>query len=87
MDGVTSGSSLPALRTERLELRQVDEARRMVEQAFSDPGIDRVFASTKDANLGSRRVLEKVGMATTSTSAVSGVGYELARADWHGLSA
>lgn len=38
----------------------------MIGQAFADPGIDSVFASTKPKNASSRRVLEKLGMAQTS---------------------
>lgn len=59
-------------------------ARAMVEQAFADPGIEGVFASTKTANTGSRRVLEKLGLANTSTE-LGTVGYELTRADWFGV--
>lgn len=106
MDVVTSRSSLPALRTQRLELRQVDEAdlgllielnsdstvmthiratergRAMIGQAFTDPGIGLVFAGTKDANTGSRRVLEKLGMRHAFTADDGTVGYELTRINW-----
>lgn len=68
-------------------------ARAMVDQAFARPEIDRVLASTMAANTGSRRVLEKVGMAHTASWAARGrnevsgrqdgeVGYELTRAAW-----
>lgn len=70
-------------------------ARAMVRQAFADPGIARVFASTMAVNIGARRVLEKLAMTHTSTwmherdDSVPGsehgeVGYELPRADWAG---
>jgi RimJ/RimL family protein N-acetyltransferase len=65
----------------------------MVGQAFLDPGIERVFASTMAVNSASRRVLEKVGLTLTSTwmyetddplpgSELGEVGYELTRAEW-----
>lgn len=65
----------------------------MIAQAFTDLGVERVFASTMAANTRSRRVLEKLGMTHTSTWAkeredrIPGweqgeVGYELTRADW-----
>ncbi|WP_426247347.1 GNAT family N-acetyltransferase [Nocardioides sp. LHG3406-4] len=68
-------------------------ARAMVGQAFADPGIERVFASTKSGNTRSRRVLEKLAMTHTATWTRAGddrlldseydeVGYELSRADW-----
>lgn len=68
-------------------------ARAMIGQAFDDPGVERVFASTMAVNTGSRRVLEKLGMAHTSTwveeweDPIPGwergeVGYELTRAEW-----
>ncbi len=67
-------------------------ARRMVEQAFADPRVERVVASTMAVNLGSRAVLEKAGFRHTDTwhqewdepipGAEQGeVGYELSRAD------
>lgn len=40
-------------------------ARAMIGQAFADPGIDSVFASTRPENAGSRRLLEKLEMAQT----------------------
>ena len=67
-------------------------ARAMVLQAFRDPFVERVVASTLAANAGSRRVLEKAGLrhASTYPSARWGagaapaeeVGYELTRAEW-----
>ena len=68
-------------------------ARAMVRQAFADPRVQRVFASTMAINAGSRRVLQKLGMTHTSTWMYDGpdpipgaehgdVGYELTRADW-----
>lgn len=68
-------------------------ARAMVRQAFSDPAVQRVLASTMGVNVGSRRVLEKIGLAHTSTWTYDGrdgipghehgdVGYELTRAGW-----
>ena len=42
-------------------------ARRMVEQAFADPQVERVVASTMAVNVGSRRVLEKLGFRHTDT--------------------
>jgi RimJ/RimL family protein N-acetyltransferase len=68
-------------------------ARAMVERAFACPQIDRVLASTLAVNVGSRRVLEKLGMAHTASWATQGkdgvpgrqdgeVGYELSRAAW-----
>ncbi len=56
-------------------------ARAMVTQAFACPEVERVFASTKAANTGSRRVLEKLGMWHTSTGPQEDeVLYELGRA-------
>jgi RimJ/RimL family protein N-acetyltransferase len=71
-------------------------ARAMVLQAFADPDVASVFASTRATNVGSRRVLEKVGMTHTSTwmeahedanlgSEHRDVRYELTRTDWEGL--
>ena len=69
-------------------------ARAMIRQAFSCRDIDRIFATTMAANAGSRRVLEKLGMAHTATWAAQEekqqipgwqhgeVGYELSRAEW-----
>lgn len=68
-------------------------ARAMISQAFGAPDIDRVFATTMAVNSGSRRVLDKLGMAHTSTwvkeweEPIPGweqgeVGYELTRAEW-----
>ena len=70
-------------------------ARAMIAQAFHDPGISRVAASTMTLNTSSRRVLEKLGMTVTSHRlserklTVAGweqgeVGYELSRAEWAG---
>ena len=47
-------------------------ARVMVDQAFARPEVDRVLASTMAANTGSRRVLEKLGMAHTASWAAQG---------------
>ena len=69
-------------------------AEAMIRQAFLHRDIDRVFASTMTANTGSRRVLEKLGMAQTATWAASQdkqqipgwkhgeVAYGLTRAEW-----
>ena len=68
-------------------------ARRMVEQAFADPLVERVVASTMAINTSSRRVLEKVGFRHTETwhqewddpipgSEQGEVGYEISRAGW-----
>ena len=69
-------------------------ARAMIRRAFACRDIARVFATTMAANTGSRRVLEKLGMAHTATWAAQGekqeipgwkhgeVGYELTRAEW-----
>ncbi len=68
-------------------------ARVMVDQAFARPEVDRVLASTMAAHNGSRRVLEKLGMAHAESWAAQGkedvpgrehgeVGYELTRAAW-----
>lgn len=68
-------------------------ARRMVDQAFTDPAVERVVASTMAVNAGSRRVLEKVGFAHTDTwkaewddpipgSEQGEVGYTISRAEW-----
>ena len=68
-------------------------ARVMVDRAFARPEVDRVLASTMAAHTGSRRVLEKLGMAITASWAAQGkedipgrehgeVGYELTRAAW-----
>jgi RimJ/RimL family protein N-acetyltransferase len=66
----------------------------MMSRAFACRDIGRVFATTMAANTGSRRVLEKLGMAHTATWAAQGekrqipgwkhgeVGYELTRAEW-----
>lgn len=56
-------------------------ARAMVTQAFACPEVERVFASTKAANTGSRRVLEKLGMTHTGPGPQEDeVVYELGRA-------
>jgi RimJ/RimL family protein N-acetyltransferase len=39
----------------------------MIRQAFADPGIDRVLASTMAVNAGSRAVLAKLGLRHTDT--------------------
>lgn len=69
-------------------------ARAMIRQAFSCGDIGRVVASTMTVNTGSRRVLERVGMAQAATWAASSdkrqipgwehgeVAYELTRAGW-----
>lgn len=68
-------------------------ARAMVDQAFARPEVEQVLASTMAANVGSRRVLEKLGMTHTGSWATQGraevagredgeVGYELSRAEW-----
>lgn len=71
-------------------------ARAMIRRAFACRDIGRVFATTMAANAGSRRVLEKLGMAHTATWAAQEekqqipswtygeVGYELTRAEWKG---
>lgn len=59
-------------------------ARAMVGQAFACPDVERAFASTKAANTGSRRVLEKLGMTHTAAGPQEDeVLYELARAGWN----
>jgi RimJ/RimL family protein N-acetyltransferase len=68
-------------------------AQAMIDQAFADAGVDRVFASTMAVNTGSRRVLEKLSMTHTASWLHEGddpipgtehgeVGYELPRAHW-----
>lgn len=68
----------------------------MIKQAFNDPEVERVAASTMAVNTSSRRVLEKLGMTHTSTWSSKGkeaipgweqgeVGYELARPRWDSL--
>lgn len=69
-------------------------ARAMIRRAFACRDIGRVFATTMAANTGSRRVLEKLGMAHTATwtaqeekQQIPGwkhgeVRYELTRAEW-----
>lgn len=68
-------------------------ARAMVDYAFTVPGVERVVASTMAVNTGSRRVLEKAGLAHVDTSYVTWrdplpgaeqgeVTYELDRDDW-----
>ena len=42
-------------------------ARVVIRQAFADPGIDRVLASTMAVNAGSRAVLAKLGLRHTDT--------------------
>lgn len=65
----------------------------MVEKAFSDFGLKRVFALTMSVNLASRRVMDKVGLTYVRTffddwpEVIAGaehgdVEYALARADW-----
>jgi hypothetical protein len=65
----------------------------MLRQAFGNPAIERVFATTMAVNTGSRRVLEKLRMTHTATwvhkweDPIRGwdrgeVRYELARAEW-----
>ncbi len=67
-------------------------ARLMVDRAFEDPSVERVVASTMAVNVGSRRVLEKVGFAHTDTwheewvdpvpgSEQGEVGYTISRGD------
>jgi RimJ/RimL family protein N-acetyltransferase len=64
----------------------------MVDRAFAHPSVERVVASTMAVNLGSRRVLEKVGFAHTDTwheewvdpvpgSEQGEVGYTISRGD------
>jgi RimJ/RimL family protein N-acetyltransferase len=68
-------------------------ARAMLRQAFGNPAIERVFATTMAVNTGSRRVLEKLRMTHTATwvheweDPIRGwergdVRYELTRAEW-----
>ena len=68
-------------------------ARRMVDQAFAVPEVETVVASTMAVNIGSRRVLEKVGFRHTDTwhetwdqpipgSEQGEVGYAISRAEW-----
>ncbi len=65
----------------------------MVEKAFADFGLERVFALTMSVNLASRRVMEKVGLTYVRTffddwpEVIAGaehgdVEYALTRADW-----
>lgn len=68
-------------------------ARRMVDQAFADPAVEQVVASTMAINHGSRRVLEKVGFRHTDSwhdqeeepipgSEQGDLGYAISRAAW-----
>ncbi|PZS35903.1 MAG: GNAT family N-acetyltransferase [Pseudonocardiales bacterium] len=68
-------------------------SRALVDRAFSDPPVQRVFAETMAVNLASRRVLEKAGLRYLRTfhpswdDPIQGyeageVEYELRRADW-----
>jgi RimJ/RimL family protein N-acetyltransferase len=71
----------------------------LVKWGFSSAGYDKIFASTMAANLASRRVLEKVGLAHVRTVAVDWadaipgghmgeVHYEATRLNWpppHGM--
>ncbi|MDP3855003.1 GNAT family N-acetyltransferase [Phenylobacterium sp.] len=65
----------------------------MVEKAFTDFGLERVFALTMSVNLASRRVMDKVGLTYLRTffddwpEVIAGaehgdVEYALTRADW-----
>lgn len=68
-------------------------SRALVHKGFTELGVRRVVATTMTVNLGSRRVLEKVGLRLVRTvhlpwpEAIDGaehgdVEYELRRADW-----
>lgn len=68
-------------------------ARAMVAQAFAEPTLTRVAASTMTVNTGSRHVLDKAGLRHVRTWVPEGkdpvpgwqegeVGYELTRAQW-----
>jgi RimJ/RimL family protein N-acetyltransferase len=65
----------------------------LVRKAFTDLGVERVFAHTMTVNTASRRVLEKSGLALVRTSPYAGsdviagsehgeVEYALTRAEW-----
>jgi RimJ/RimL family protein N-acetyltransferase len=68
-------------------------AQPMLAQAFADPGVETVVASTMAVNSASRRVLEKIGLRHTETwheqwddpipgSEQGEVGYSLSRDEW-----
>ncbi|MEU8268031.1 GNAT family N-acetyltransferase [Sphaerisporangium sp. NPDC049002] len=68
-------------------------SRALVDKGFTELGVERVLAETMTVNLGSRRVMEKVGLTLVRTfhrdglDAIEGfehgvVEYALARADW-----
>lgn len=50
-------------------------ARALVERAFREYGVQRVFASTDVANVGSRRVLEKCGLTVVRHFVYDADGY------------
>ncbi|MFC4117315.1 GNAT family N-acetyltransferase [Nonomuraea zeae] len=68
-------------------------SRALIRKGFTELGVERVVAETMTVNLGSRRVMEKVGLRLIRTfhrdglDAIEGfehgvVEYALARADW-----
>jgi RimJ/RimL family protein N-acetyltransferase len=69
-------------------------ARAMIEAAFSDPDVSRVWAQTMTVNAASRRVMERCGLRFVRTffeewpggpiegSDLGDVEYELLRTDW-----
>jgi RimJ/RimL family protein N-acetyltransferase len=68
-------------------------SRALIRRAFTECGVQRVFAETMAVNLGSRRVIEKAGLQFVRTfhltweDPIDGVEhgeveYELRRADW-----
>lgn len=68
-------------------------ARALIRKAFTELGVDRVWAETRSANMPSRRVMERSGLSHVRTvrpgSGDTGDGaghgeveYELLRADW-----
>jgi RimJ/RimL family protein N-acetyltransferase len=68
-------------------------ARALVRKAFTELGVQRVFATTMTVNTASRRVMEKAGLTYVRTffedwpdpiegAELGDVEYELVRADW-----
>lgn len=72
-------------------------SRALVDRGFAELGVERVVATTMAVNLGSRRVMEKVGLRYVRTVAAEfdeplpgsehgEVEYALTRARWEGIS-
>jgi RimJ/RimL family protein N-acetyltransferase len=68
-------------------------SRALVDRAFAEPGVQRIYAETMAVNAASRRVLEKAGLRHVRTFHLSWedpiegteqgeVEYELRKTDW-----